>query len=92
MKQFSDCSGPCEVCAAFGCGCLAGHGDDDFSPHSREKLEEMLKTGMRRRTPPPLSVSTAPEYVSLTEEQKETIENWIRCQNAIGNVPGWCKS
>lgn len=44
MKMFSDCSGECCVCA---CGdfCLAGHGDDDFSPASTEQVRERLDNG-----------------------------------------------
>lgn len=44
MKMFSDCSGECCVC---GCGdmCLAGHGDDDFFPASKEKIIDRLKKG-----------------------------------------------
>jgi hypothetical protein len=44
MKMFSDCSGPCVVCASTG-GCLAGHGDDDFSVASAEDLGKRLETG-----------------------------------------------
>lgn len=41
MEMFSSCSGECCVCACGGC-CLAGHGDDDFSPASKEKIIENL--------------------------------------------------
>lgn len=41
MKMFSGCSGECCVCACGGC-CLAGHGDDDFYPASKEKIIENL--------------------------------------------------
>ena len=37
MKMFSDCSGPCCICAAGGF-CVAGHGDDDFYPASKEVI------------------------------------------------------
>lgn len=36
--MFSNCSGPCFICTANG-SCLAGHGDDDFSPISLEKMK-----------------------------------------------------
>lgn len=41
MKMFSDCSGECCVCA---CGnfCLAGHGDDDYSPASKDEVIKRL--------------------------------------------------
>ena len=44
MTWFTDCSGECCVCA---CGslCLAGHGDDDFSPATTEQILERLKNG-----------------------------------------------
>lgn len=41
MKMFSDCSGECCVCANGGC-CIAGHGDDDFSPASKDQIIENL--------------------------------------------------
>ena len=44
MKWFTDCSGECCVCAC-GDGCLAGHGDDDFSPATNEQILERLKNG-----------------------------------------------
>ena len=44
MKMFSDCSGECCVCS-HGDFCLAGHGDDDFSPASKEKIIENLDEG-----------------------------------------------
>ena len=44
MKWFTDCSGECCVCACGG-GCLAGHGDDDFSPATNEQILERLKNG-----------------------------------------------
>jgi hypothetical protein len=39
----TDCSGPCIVCRGSK-GCLAGHGDDDFSPFSGEELQSMIKS------------------------------------------------
>ena len=44
MKMFSDCSGECCVCSVAG-GCLAGHGDDDFWPASKEQIIERLDKG-----------------------------------------------
>ena len=44
MKMFSDCSGECCVCACGGF-CLAGHGDDDFSPATNEQILARLKRG-----------------------------------------------
>lgn len=41
MKLFSDCSGECCVCACAG-GCLAGHGDDDFYPATKEQVIDRL--------------------------------------------------
>jgi hypothetical protein len=44
MKMFTDCSGPCCICA---CGdyCLAGHGDDDFCLASKKQITERLDNG-----------------------------------------------
>ena len=44
MKMFSDCSGECCVCSNGGF-CIAGHGDDYFSPASKEKVVDNLDKG-----------------------------------------------
>lgn len=44
MKMFSDCSGECCVCACS-VGCLAGHGDDDFFPASKDQIIDRLDNG-----------------------------------------------
>lgn len=44
MKMFSDCSGECCVCANGGY-CIAGHGDDYFSPASKERIIDNLNKG-----------------------------------------------
>ena len=37
MKMFSDCAGQCGECTtSFSGGCLAGHGDNDFTPITRK--------------------------------------------------------
>lgn len=41
MKLFSNCSGSCGTCSCAG-GCLAGHGDDDYSPASKDQVIERL--------------------------------------------------
>lgn len=43
MKMFSDCSGECCVCG--GGWCMAGHGDDDFYPASKEEIIDRLRAG-----------------------------------------------
>ena len=43
MKFFTDCSGPCCLCALD--FCLAGHGDDDYIPASKEQIVERLEKG-----------------------------------------------
>lgn len=42
--MFSNCSGECCLCACGG-GCLAGNGDDDFLPASKEQIIERLDKG-----------------------------------------------
>lgn len=42
MKMFSDCSGPCLTCVCYGHGCIAGHGDDYWSPAPQEELRARL--------------------------------------------------
>jgi hypothetical protein len=44
MHMCSACSGECCVCGCGG-GCIAGHGDDYFSPASKEVIIERLRTG-----------------------------------------------
>ena len=45
MKLGSDCSGSCKLCVCNG-ACLAGHGDDDFTPISKEDMLGELKTAL----------------------------------------------
>ena len=40
MKMFSVC-GDCGICGC-GDGCLAGHGDDDYIPATKEQVIERL--------------------------------------------------
>ena len=42
--MFADCSGECCICS---CGdfCLAGHGDDDYWPASKEQVIDRLNRG-----------------------------------------------
>ena len=42
FKFFTECSGPCVLCACDG-DCLAGHGDDYFSLASKEQLGERYR-------------------------------------------------
>lgn len=39
--MFTNCSGPCGCCDCAGF-CLAGHGDDDYSPASASTIIERL--------------------------------------------------
>lgn len=60
MKMFSNCSGPCETCRThFTGGCLAGHGDDDYSYASPEWIAEHqkeIKVEINELSKEPLSV------------------------------------
>jgi hypothetical protein len=42
--MFSDCSGECCICSSSGF-CVAGHGDDFYSPASPERVIENLNNG-----------------------------------------------
>ena len=44
MKMFTDCSGECCICVN-GDFCLAGHGDDDYWPATKEQVIERLVKG-----------------------------------------------
>lgn len=46
MKMLCDCSGECEDCyiSYLNC-CLAGHGDDDFTPITKENAIELIEKG-----------------------------------------------
>lgn len=47
--MFSDCSGPCETCRIhYLGGCLAGHGDDDYSEATPEWIETIGKAAYER--------------------------------------------
>ena len=56
---FSNCSGECCLCAYGGGGCLAGHGDDDFYPASKEQVIVRLDKG---------------EYKEYTQMMKDHLE------------------
>lgn len=44
MKMFSDCSGQCKDCSInYSGGCLAGHGDDDFTPITEKEAIRIIK-------------------------------------------------
>lgn len=43
--MFANCSGECAVCACAGF-CLAGNGDDDFCPATKEQIIERLRAGL----------------------------------------------
>ena len=42
--MFAKCSGECAVCTCAGF-CLAGNGDDDFYPATKEQIIERLRDG-----------------------------------------------
>jgi hypothetical protein len=43
MKMFSDCSGECNDCFIYYVGgCLAGHGDDDFIPITKQEAVKLI--------------------------------------------------
>jgi len=44
MKMCSDCSGDCCVCGCGG-GCIAGHGDDYYTPATKEQVISRLDAG-----------------------------------------------
>lgn len=44
MKFFSDCSGECKDCVLhYLNGCLAGHGDDDFTQVTEKDIPHILR-------------------------------------------------
>lgn len=46
MKMFSDCSGSCkDCCINYSGGCLAGHGDDDFTQITEGDAINIIKRG-----------------------------------------------
>ena len=40
--MFSRCAGKCHLCYMGDVGCIAGHGDDDFSPATKSQLLKRL--------------------------------------------------
>lgn len=59
MKLFSDCSGECCLCGV-GRYCVAGHGDDEYYPASKDVIIERLNKG---------------EYPSYTNVMKNHLKN-----------------
>lgn len=45
MMMFSLCAGLCHICFLGDSGCLAGHGDYDFSLATKEQLIKRLDSG-----------------------------------------------
>ena len=44
MKMFTDCSGSCrDCCINYSGGCLAGHGDDDFTKITEKDAIDIIK-------------------------------------------------
>lgn len=42
MEMFSRCVGRCNTCINNFFMCIAGHGDDDYSPITDEKIKKIL--------------------------------------------------
>jgi hypothetical protein len=50
FKMFSDCHDDCIRCIThYTGGCLAGHGDDDFTMVNEKQAKEMLDSGKNYR-------------------------------------------
>lgn len=43
MELFTRCSGECKNCISHYSLCLAGHGDDDFSPMTKKAFDLILE-------------------------------------------------
>lgn len=96
--MFSDCTGPCTTCSVSGVGCLAGHGDDHYSPISKEEAISRLEHGrrpMNRRTRKPGRIYTPDELTELRRhagldpapEQGHSIGEWPQCcSEAEGHI------
>jgi len=69
MKLFSDCSGDCLDCQAYYtvANCLAGHGDDYFSPINENTAKKVLSDGVLNKG------MNGPLYDErpLTQEEKD---------------------
>lgn len=44
MNLFPNCFNKCNICGAYGM-CLAGNGDDDYYPATKEQIVDRLKKG-----------------------------------------------
>lgn len=45
MKMFSECAGHCHMCRLSDGGCLAGHGDNDFTTATPAQLIRRIQSG-----------------------------------------------
>jgi hypothetical protein len=46
MKMFTDCSGACkDCCINYSGGCVAGHGDDEFTQITEKDAIRIIKRG-----------------------------------------------
>ena len=45
MKMFTECTGHCHMCRLSTRGCLAGHGDNDFTPATPAQLINRIQSG-----------------------------------------------
>ena len=74
MKLFTDCSGSCDDCISHYYGnCIAGHGDDLFSPIT----EDFVKENIRELKYLDELIEKFPELKELIEKEKERREKMV---------------
>lgn len=92
MKMFSDCSGSCVTCTASGGGCLAGHGDDDYSPISKEEALARIEKGRwgsNRLTDKPGRVYTPSDLAALRKHAG--LDSAPSPGHSVGEWPECCE-
>lgn len=77
MKMFTDCSGSCDQCYTYYLGgCLAGHGDDLFTPLPIDADIEKLKKDKKIRD------------IKRAEELRVLIPKTINAIKQLGKAAG----
>jgi len=78
MFGTTSCSGPCETCRIhYGSGCLAGHGDDDYTYASPEWIATE-GAALRKREGERLKEWRKPENVASRKRMMDAYDQNIR--------------
>lgn len=89
MKMLCDCSGDCSICEYSDC-CCAGHGDDDYTLASSEKIMVNLECGWFADRVELMTNTLKDVYGICWETEKEIRKNKIHnLEQSLRPCP-WC--